>query len=106
MVGLFSSSIGAFFHLFFFINTQEIPDGRSILGLWYLYCNSMVSLWMRICCNYVAPIPALCHWGRGDGHSNNALKRGMHGTHGLAFKTVCILHALSVFVTPGTVGPC
>ena len=23
-------------------------DGNSILGLWYLYCNSMVGLWMIV----------------------------------------------------------
>ena len=35
-------------------------DGRSMLGLWYLYCNSMVGLWMIVYRSYVAPMMHLC----------------------------------------------
>ena len=35
-------------------------DGNSILGLWYLYCNSMVGLWMIVDRAYDAPMQKVC----------------------------------------------
>ena len=32
-----------------------------MLGLWYLYGNSMLGLWMIVCRSYVVPMIHLCH---------------------------------------------
>ena len=42
-------------------------DGRSMLGLWYLYGNSMVGLWSLPYRYYVATLHYLCQNGRKEG---------------------------------------
>ena len=42
-------------------------DGRSMLGLWYLYGNSMVGLWSLLYRSYVATLHYLCQNGGKEG---------------------------------------
>ena len=53
-------------------------DGNSILGLWYLYCNSMVGLWMIVYRSYDAPMQKVCdHTPR---RRCFRIRGGSHGT--------------------------
>ena len=53
-------------------------DGNSILGLWYLYCNSMVGLWMIV--SYDAPMQMVCLHTIHKGHSESP-PEGHSGGH-------------------------